>query len=95
LIRGKSAKFYINAAGGFKEEALRKRVYVVYANGIAKKTKNFLFLRFYPKPDFGAQVVVTKKPDNSNKLSNTEIIGISSVLTSITGMTVALIKLFQ
>jgi protein involved in polysaccharide export with SLBB domain len=95
LIRGKSAKFYINAAGGFKEEALRKRVYVVYANGIAKKTKNFLFFRFYPKPDFGSQVVVTKKPDNNNKLSNTEIIGISSVLTSITGMTVALIKLFQ
>jgi protein involved in polysaccharide export with SLBB domain len=95
LIRGKSARYYINAAGGFKEDALKKRVYVVYANGIAKKTNSFLFFRFYPKPDFGAQVVVTKKADNTKKLSNTEVIGISSILTSITGMTVALIKLFQ
>jgi protein involved in polysaccharide export with SLBB domain len=94
-VGNKRAKYYINSAGGFKEGADKSRVYVVYANGFAKKTKHFLFFKVYPKPEFGSQVVVTKKAENKNKLSTGEVVGISSVLSSITGMTIALINLLQ
>ena len=38
---GRGFTYYINGAGGFDRRANRKQTYVVYANGIAKKTKNF------------------------------------------------------
>ncbi len=94
-VGNKRAKYYINSAGGFKEEADKRRVYVVYANGFAKKTKKFLCFRIYPKPEYGSQVVVTRKAENKNKMSTSEIVGISSVLSSVTGMTIALINLLQ
>jgi protein involved in polysaccharide export with SLBB domain len=94
-VGNKRAKYYINSAGGFKEEADKRRVYVVYANGFAKKTKKFLFFIIYPKPGNGSQIVVTQKAANRNKISSGEVIGISSVLSSITGMTIALINLLQ
>jgi protein involved in polysaccharide export with SLBB domain len=94
-VGNKRAKYYINSAGGFKEEADKRRVYVVYANGFAKKTKKFLFFKIYPKAGNGSQIVVTQKAANRNKISSGEVIGISSVLSSITGMTIALINLLQ
>ena len=92
LRRSKNAKYYINAVGGFKETALKKSVYVIYANGIAKQTKRFLGLRFYPKPLAGSNIVVTKKSDKEKKLNTSEIIGLSSILSTITAMTVAIIN---
>jgi protein involved in polysaccharide export with SLBB domain len=94
-VGNKRAKYYINSAGGFKEGADRKKVYVIYANGFAKKTRNFLFFKVYPKPKEGSQIVVNKRPENKNKISTGEIVGISGVLSSVTGMTIALIKLLQ
>jgi protein involved in polysaccharide export with SLBB domain len=93
-VGNKRAKYYINSAGGFKEEADKRRVYVVYANGFAKKTKSFLFFKLYPRPENGSQVVVTKKT-KKEKMSTGEVVGISSVLSSMTGMTIALINLFK
>ena len=92
LRRSKNAKYYINAVGGFKETALKKSVYVIYANGIAKQTKRFLGLKFYPKPLAGSNIVVTKKSDKEKKLNTSEIIGLSSILSTITAMTVAIIN---
>ena len=90
--KAKNAKFYINAVGGFKETALKKSVYVIYANGAAKQTKRFLGIRFYPKPTAGSNIVVTKKSDKEKKLGTSEIIGLSSILSTITAMTVAIIN---
>lgn len=95
LRKTKNVKYYINAVGGFKETALKKSVYVVYANGAAKQTKRFLGIRFYPKPTAGANIVVTKKSERERKLDTAEIIGLSSVLSTITSMTVALINTFK
>ena len=92
LRKAKNAKYYINAVGGFKETALKKSVYVIYANGVAKQTKRFLGIRFYPKPTAGSNIVVTKKSDREKKLDTSEIIGLSSILSTITAMTVAIIN---
>ncbi|WP_420384930.1 SLBB domain-containing protein [Roseivirga sp.] len=62
FVEGKSLKYYINNAGGFDYRAKKKGTYVVYANGEVARTKSFLFLKFYPKPAPGAEIIVPTKP---------------------------------
>jgi protein involved in polysaccharide export with SLBB domain len=49
FIDNNSLKDYLNAAGGFSSRALRKKTYVVYANGKAATTSHFLFFKSFPK----------------------------------------------
>ncbi len=51
-------KDYISQAGGFELNAKRSLAYVIYANGDAKKTKNFLFFKKWPEVRPGSQIVV-------------------------------------
>jgi protein involved in polysaccharide export with SLBB domain len=83
---------YISSAGGFSAYALRRRSYIVYANGKAASTKHFLFVKFYPKILPGSEIVIPKKIEK--KGSNTgEIIGIGSALASLAGVIIAILKL--
>lgn len=59
---GKSLKHYINSAGGFDNRAKRNGTYVVYANGEVARTKRFLFFKFYPKAERGAEIIVPARP---------------------------------
>jgi polysaccharide export outer membrane protein len=70
--KGKRAKYYIREyAGGVDwQNGGRKRlVYVRYADGSYKKTRNYLLFKVYPKVEKGAMVYVdTKsKKDKENK----------------------------
>lgn len=77
-----SFKDYISSAGGFTKQALRSKVYVVYANGKAAATNNFLFLKSYPKIEPGSELVIPKKMEKK-ATSITEIAGFATVLTSL------------
>ena len=55
---------------------------------LRKVTRNFLFLKFYPRVFPGSKVVVPEKDENRNKTSVGEIVGIHTSLVSI----IALIK---
>ena len=57
--------YYIDKAGGFGERPWRKRIYVTYANGKSRRTKNFGFFHFYPKINEGSIVVVPARPKGS------------------------------
>ncbi len=80
--KGKGFKKYINESGGFSARSLRKRSYIVYANGTADATNNFLFFKFYPKVKPGAELIVPVKLENK-KLSALEIAGIATSLASL------------
>ena len=54
--------YYIDKAGGFSERPWRKRIFVTYANGKSKRTKNFGFFHFYPRIDQGSMITVPVKP---------------------------------
>ena len=54
--------YYIDKAGGFGIRPWRRRIFVTYANGKSKRTKNFLFFHFYPKVEEGAFVTVPDRP---------------------------------
>ena len=81
--KGMNLKKYINSAGGFTEQAHKKKVFVLYANGTAKNIKHFLGMQFYPTLQPGARIVVPGKPIRiKNALTPGEMFGILSSLTS-------------
>lgn len=56
--------YYIDKAGGFGVRPWKRRVFVTYANGKSRRTKSFLFIKFYPKVDEGSVVTVPLRPEN-------------------------------
>jgi protein involved in polysaccharide export with SLBB domain len=55
--------YYIDKAGGFGIKPWRSRIYVTYANGKSRRTKNFLFFHFYPRVEEGSIVTIPRRPD--------------------------------
>ncbi len=74
--------YYIDRAGGYGIRPWRKRVYVTYANGKSRRTRNFLFIHKYPSVEEGCTITVPQKPANQ-EINN---IITSTVTTAITLM---------
>jgi protein involved in polysaccharide export with SLBB domain len=72
---------YISMAGGFADQAKPSKTFVIYANGAVKRTKRFLWIKFYPKIEPGAEIIVPQKPER--KGSSQEAI---SIAASVVGM---------
>ncbi len=72
----------ISQAGGFSDVAKKSKAYVIYANGSAQRTKNFLWFKDYPKIEPGAEIIIPEKPER-RKLSPGEIISITSGIGTI------------
>ena len=86
--KGISFKNAISRAGGYSDNADRKRAYVEYQNGQKKSINNFLIFKFYPKLKSGSKIIVPVKNENRSKTSVGEIVGYTTSLVSI----IALIK---
>lgn len=80
--QGSTLKKYVSAAGGFSSRAKVGKSYVVYANGSAKRTRNFLFFRKFPRLKPGADIIIPQKPERK-KMSVQEVLGITSSLATI------------
>ena len=83
-VPGANYSYYINRAGGLSEQALKKRSFVVYANGDVDRSRRFLWMTV-DRPDIepGAEIVVPFKGE-SNRLSPQEIVSLSSMVVSMT-----------
>ena len=57
--------FYIDKAGGYGVKPWRRRVFVTYANGRSKRTKNFMFFHFYPRVEEGSFITVPRRPEGA------------------------------
>ncbi len=79
---GKTAKFYIDRAGGFADRSDRKRTFVRYPNGSTAVTKGLVIKR-YPQVTAGSQVVVPQKPERPAGDTG-RWIAIASALASLT-----------
>jgi protein involved in polysaccharide export with SLBB domain len=77
-----SLKHFVDQAGGFNNTALRKRSYVVTANGSVKRTKSFLGIRFYPKVSPGSHVFVPKNTKPKSNFSIDRVLGLTSSLVT-------------
>ena len=83
---------YITAAGGFSADAIKRKAYIVYANGEAARSRKFLFFTTRPKVRPGSEIIVPKKAEGK-KVSTGELIGISSSIASLAGLIIALLRL--
>lgn len=91
---GKSFKQYISQAGGFSSNSLKRRSYVIYANGAVRSTKKFLFFNNYPVIKAGAEIYVPKK-EEAKKLTAGEIVGITSGLASLGAIILGVLNLIN
>ena len=77
----KSFKQYITNAGGFGQNALKGRSYIIYANGSVRSTKKFLIFNNYPIVKTGSEIFVPKAVEK-RRLTPAETVGILSGLAS-------------
>jgi protein involved in polysaccharide export with SLBB domain len=71
--------YYIDKAGGFSLRPWRNRIFVTYANGKSKRTKNFFFIHFYPKIEEGCVITVPEKPEGKD-LGSAVVQGLTTTL---------------
>jgi len=79
----KSFKKYIRESGGFSPKALKKRSYIIYANGGVASTRKFLMFNYFPSVKPGAEIFVPMKEDRKSQLSTSEIVAITTGLATI------------
>ncbi len=86
---------YVLYSGGFTEDALRRKSYVVYANGMIKGTKNFIVFKDYPNVEPGSEIFIPKKKlrkdRNSAAVAQTWV-GLTASLASVAAVVFAIIN---
>jgi len=88
--KGLTFRECISNSGGYTTQAIKRKAYVVYANGSAKSTKNFLFFHFRPKIKPGCEIIVPPK-EKKEGLSTVETV---SIITSMTTLLVIITTTF-
>ncbi len=84
--------FYIDKAGGFGIRPWRKRIYVTYANGKSRRTRNIFFMHFYPKVKEGATVTVPIRPEGAELTDTLLQVVVSSIPIALAAFIVNLLK---
>jgi protein involved in polysaccharide export with SLBB domain len=87
----KSFRSYVRGSGGFTQRALKSRSYVVYANGSAKATKNFLVFKIHPKVLPGSEIIVPAREERK-KLTAVEVVSMTASLTTLAVIVISLLK---
>lgn len=85
-VKGKSLKYYVNQAGGFTDNALKKRVFVQYANGSVKGKDGA-----YPQVKPGAEIVVPKRAPRE-KMNVQAWVGLGTGIASLAAIIVSLLR---
>lgn len=81
-IEGKGARYYIDQAGGFSNQARRLRAYIIYSNGKVAPTRHGKIMP-------GCEIVVPSKPER--KANNaTQWVGIASASASMASVVATL-----
>ncbi|WP_165798505.1 SLBB domain-containing protein [Chitinophaga costaii] len=86
-----SFREYIRGAGGFTSQSLRRRSYVVYANGEVKNTRKIFFFNSYPKLKPGAEIYVPAKSIKPG-VNAQELIGFTTGIAALAAIIVTLLK---
>lgn len=92
-IPNRGINYYISNSGGYAENARKRKVYVVHANGDVQTRKNFLFFRSTPKITPGAEIIIPAKVEQE-KLSSVERISIMSSIVSTAAIVVTALSRF-
>lgn len=78
-VEGKKLDYYINLAGGWSDNAKKKKTYIIYMNGTVARADN----KHKPMP--GCEIVVPTK-QRSHKMTTAELLAIGTSTASIATM---------
>lgn len=87
--KGSSLSYYIEQAGGFGNRALKRRVYVIYMNGMVSRLKRRMGNAIEP----GCEIIVLSKKGRKKTVAadvtgmNTSIASIAAMVAAMVGMT--------
>ena len=87
--KGSSLSYYIEQAGGFGNRALKRRVYVIYMNGMVSRLKRRMGNAIEP----GCEIIVPSKKGRKKTVAadvtgmNTSIDSIAAMVAAMVGMT--------
>lgn len=89
--QGKGLKYYIDHSGGFSDNAMKRKTYVINSDGTSKVTHR-LFVRIYPTPTPGSQIVVPQKPEKVKTDNTGKWLAIASTLSTLMVAIVSIAK---
>jgi protein involved in polysaccharide export with SLBB domain len=80
-------RYYVESSGGFMDDADKKELFVIYSNGRAKTTKNFIFFKVYPKIKRDCIVMVPEYQRRVSKKENDVVASMAkvSIISSMMG----------
>lgn len=90
----KGFKQYISSAGGFSQNALKRRAYIIYANGAVESTRKFIFFNNYPMVKPGAEIFVPKE-EEKRRLTTGEIVGLTTGVASLGAIILGVLNLMR
>ena len=82
---GKSAKYYVNEAGGYGNRAKKSKTFIVYQNG------NVGVVSKGAKPEPGCEIIVPSKK-RRNPMALAQILSLGTSMTSLAAMVIALTR---
>ena len=88
--KGRNLSYYIQHAGGYTDQASKRKVYGIHANGTVVKLGSNSVKAIQP----GMEIVVPQKP-NKKKMSTSEIISISTGISALASTIIALINIVK
>ena len=91
-VPGKDYRYYVNAAGGFSNNARRNKAFIIYMNGMSRPAQGGSF-NYRSKIEPGCEIVVPEKGARSG-ISTAEAMSLATSATSLTTMVATLVNLF-
>ncbi len=88
--KGESLSYYINQAGGFGNNARKRRAYVIYMNGTVSRLKSGNSKGIEP----GCEIIVPSKEER-RRMTPAEVIGMGTSAASLATMIATLVNLFK
>ncbi|MDN5284321.1 MAG: colonic acid export protein Wza [Mucilaginibacter sp.] len=90
--KSKSFNDFVNNAGGYGPDALKRGAYVVYPNGTVKGTRKVLFFNNHPNVKPGSEIFVPKKAESKGNAAQT-ILGFTTGLASLGAIILGILSL--
>jgi len=90
-VPGRPFKYYVNSAGGFTSQALKRGSFISHANGSVEGTRKAVFFNKYPGIKPGAEILVPQKPVRE-RMSAQAWIGIGTGVASLAALIFAIVR---
>ena len=85
---------YISRAGGFSARSIKRRSFVIYANGNVKRTKRFMFFNSYPRVEPGSEIIVPLKT-KADVSAQQVLTSMAQIIAGLSGVTTILLLVNQ